>query len=183
MQRSLVLLTLLALVACGADKPASATKAATPAPAAATPATKAAEPATLAPAPAEPAKPAVDPAAVSKNDRSKDPAFALKKDGTRYVGLVLDRCPDGTRVADRLRDGEPKLEGNKMLLSLWHGGCPMWTGFTVVPGQGSPLPFHLCEDIAHDTCEMHGKSTWVFDIGDALKKNGATAVTYAVPTL
>ncbi|MDC0669490.1 hypothetical protein [Nannocystis radixulma] len=169
MQRSLVLLTLLSLAACDGDKPAAA-----PAPAA--PATKTAEPVKP-----EPAKPATDPAAVSTNDRSKDPAFALKKDGNNYVGLVLDRCPDGTRIADSLRDGEPQLADGKMTLKLTYGGCPRWTGFAVVPGEGSPLPFHLCEDIAHDTCEMAGHATWVFDIGDALKKNNATAVTYVVP--
>ncbi|WP_434415961.1 hypothetical protein [Nannocystis pusilla] len=51
----------------------------------------------------------------------------------------------------------------------------------MVPGQGSPLPFHLCEDISHDPCELDGQRTWVFAIGEALKKNGATAVTYATP--
>lgn len=174
MQRSLVLLTLLSLAACDGDKPAPAATPAAPA--------KAAEPAkpVAEPAKPEPAKPAPEPAA-SKNDRSQDPAFALKKDGDHYVGLVLDRCPDGTRIADTLREGEPKLEGSKMLLKLQYGGCPKWTGFAVVPGQGSPLPFHLCEDIDHDPCELYGHKTWVFDLGDALKKNNATAVTYVVP--
>ena len=168
MQRSLVLLTLLSLAACDGDKPApAATPAAT--------ATKAAEPAKPV---AEPAKP--EPA-VSKNDRSQDPAFALKKDGDHYVGLVLDRCPDGARIALSPRESEPKLEGNKVLLELPYGGCPRWTGYAVVPGEGSPLQFFLCEDIAHDTCEMDGHATWSFDLGDALKKNNATAVTYVVP--
>ncbi|MBZ5710269.1 hypothetical protein [Nannocystis pusilla] len=171
MERSLVLLTLLSLAACDSGKPAAA-------PAPATPATKAAEPDKPKP---EPAHSSSDPGAVSTNDRSKDPAFALKKDGNNYVGLVLDRCPDGTRIADRLREGEPQLADCKMTLNLWYGGCPRWTGFAVVPGQGSPLPFHLCEDIAHDTCEMDGHATWVFDLGDALKQNSATAVTYVVP--
>ncbi|SFF44911.1 hypothetical protein SAMN02745121_08927, partial [Nannocystis exedens] len=58
---------------------------------------------------------------------------------------------------------------------------PRWAGFAVVPGQGSPLPFHLCEDVTHDPCELYGHKTWVFAIGEALKKNGATAVKYEVP--
>ena len=172
MHRTLVVTVILSLAACDADKPAP--KAAPAEPAKAVEPAKAAEPAK--PEPVKPAEPAV-----SKNDRKADPAFALKKDGDNYVGLVLDRCPDGFRIAESLRDGEPKLAGDKLTLDLFYGGCPLWTGYAVVPGEGSPLPFHLCEDVQADPCEMLGKKSWVFDIGAALKKNNATAVTYAVP--
>ncbi|MFY0542090.1 hypothetical protein [Nannocystis pusilla] len=94
---------------------------------------------------------------------------------------MVDRCPEGFRIASSLHEAEPKIEGDKLLLKLHYGGCPLWTGFAVVPGQGSPLPFYLCEDIEHDRCELAGHKTWEFAIGEALKKSGATAVTYATP--
>jgi hypothetical protein len=172
MHRSLVATILLSLAACTAPNGKSAEPA------------KPAEPAEPA---AEPAKPDAEPAKpgengrLSRDDRAADPAFALKKDGDNYVGLVLDRCPEGFRIADKLRDGEPKLVGDKLHLTLFFGGCPHYTGFAVVPGSGSPLPFYLCEDSQHDPCEMLGRATWVFDIGEALKQNNATAVTYEVP--
>jgi hypothetical protein len=172
MQRAFVFSTILSLAACGAEPPK-------PAP---VPAAPAAKPEPAKSAPAEPAKSAPAEPAASKNDRKSDPAFALKKDGDYYVGLVVDRCPDGFRIADRLPDGEPKLAGDKLLLSLSYGGCPQWTGYAVVPGEGSPLPFHLCEDIAHDPCELYGHKTWSFAVGDALKKHDATAVAFTVPS-
>jgi hypothetical protein len=125
------------------------------------------------------APPRVAPPAPSKpGDRSTDPAFVLREVGGRYVGRVADRCPDGTR------EHKPKawtLADGTLSIELFFGGCPRWNPYTVVTGPGSPLAFHLCEDIAADRCEMDGRKTWTFDISAALAANHATAVEYAVP--
>lgn len=160
MRRTLLLLALLPL-ACAGDKPAA----------------KAVEAEKTAPARAEPEPPRPE-KPVSEYERSKDPAFALKKDGDHYVGLVVDRCPEGFEIVRTNRYLEPKIEGDRLILRMWHGGCPRWAGFAVIPGEGSPLPFVVCEDRAHDPCKALGSATWSFAIGDALRKSGATKVEY-----
>jgi hypothetical protein len=154
MQRAVLLTLLLGAIACDADKP---------------------------PAPPRPAAASSsEPAPAAAVDRSKDPAFALKQDGDRYLGLVVERCPEGARsapapaVAPAIVDGELRLE-------LPFGGCPTWTQYSVVVGKGSPLPFHACVDVDADKCQLAGTKVWSFDIAAALRANGATAVAYSVP--
>lgn len=113
-------------------------------------------------------------------DRSGDPKFALKEEGGNYVGLVGNECPPGAVV--RPATDKQSVAGGKLLIELPHGGCPKWAGYTVVVGKGSPLPYYVCDDVTHDTCEAAGTKTWAFDISEPLKSNNATAVTYSVPT-
>jgi hypothetical protein len=165
MRRPLLLLSLLALAAC-VDKPAAAPSRPDPA----------AEPA--APSQPDPAPEPTPPPEPGPVDRREDPAFALKTDGDHYVGLVVDRCPEGFELVQTQRDLEPKLAGDELILRLWDGGCPQWAGFAVIPGEGSPLPFKLCEDREHNPCKALGSATWSFAVGDALKRSGAAAVVY-----
>ena len=165
MSRAAILTLLLGTTACGEQpspaKTSEPTKSAAP--------TKTAEPAK----PAEPARPAAV-------DRSKDPAFALKQDGDRYVGPVREACPDGARSA-LAPTAAPAIVDGKLHLELPFGGCPTWTPYSVVVGKGSPLPFYVCVDPEADKCELAAKKTWQFDIGAALQANTATTVTYSVP--
>lgn len=112
-------------------------------------------------------------------DRRNDPAFALTQDAAgRYVGTVRDACLPTAHLADVFGY---KLDGTKLDVTLFDGGCPTWAGYSVVTGTGSPLPFYVCVEPEHDKCEAAGRAQWVFDISTQLAKNGATAVTHAVP--
>ncbi len=157
----------LAVAACTPDAPAPA-----PGPSAA--------PASTATAKATATATAARPASSAKVDRSGDPKFALKEEGGNYVGLVGSECPTGAVV--RPATDKATVAGGKLLVELPHGGCPKWAGYTVVVGKGSPLPYYVCDDVTHDTCEAAGVRTWAFDISEPLKSNNATAVTYSVPT-
>jgi hypothetical protein len=119
-------------------------------------------------------------APATRPDRSGDPKFALKEEAGNYVGLVGNECPAG--AVSRPSTDKQTLVGGKLIVELPHGGCPKWAGYTVVTGKGSPLPYYVCDDAAHDTCEAAGTRKWAFDISEALKANTATAVTYSVPT-
>jgi hypothetical protein len=121
-------------------------------------------------------------------DRKNDPAFALKEVGGKYIGRVADQCPWGhgprtpQQVVPTIKDTDYKLVGDKLEIRLPYGGCPQWAGYTVVTGRGSPLPFYVCHEIQHDTCEMDGVKAWVFDLSSQLEANKATAVEFAIPT-
>lgn len=105
-----------------------------------------------------------------------------------YIGPVADACPwaGSTQTPQQrvptLQSTDYKLVGDKLEIRLPYGGCPTWAGYTVVTGPGSPLPFYVCHEIEHDTCEMDGTKTWVFDISSQLRANHATAVEFAVPS-
>jgi len=120
-------------------------------------------------------------------DRRHDPAFALKAINGKYIGRVAEMCPwgpvtqDSTQVLPPIKSSDYKLVGDKLEIKLPYGGCPLWTGYTVVTGSGSPLPFYVCHEIQHDTCEMAGDKTWVFDVSKQLKANHATAMAFGVP--
>ena len=123
-----------------------------------------------------------EPKANGPIDRSKDPAFAIHKLGPQlYQGRVAAECPAGARVP-KIDPSDWKLENDKLVMDLDAGGCPRWTGYTVVTGHGSPLPFYVCFEPKHDTCEMLGKFTWVFDISSALAANHATSAEFVIPT-
>jgi hypothetical protein len=141
------------------------------------------------PPPALPAVASQDGAGSAANvDRRNDPAFALEEVNGTYIGRVADRCPWGKgprtpqQVVPTIKDTDYKLVGDKLEIRLPYGGCPLWAGYTVVTGPGSPLPFYVCDEIQHDTCEMDGEKTWVFDIASQLAANKATAVEFSVPT-
>ncbi|NVB84991.1 MAG: hypothetical protein HOV81_41880 [Kofleriaceae bacterium] len=146
-----------------------------------------------APTPPPPTLPAVEPAhagsgSAANIDRRNDPAFALKEVNGKYIGRVADQCPWGNhprtpqQVVPTIKDTDYKLVGDKLEIRLPYGGCPQWAGYTVVTGHGSPLPFYVCHEIQHDTCEMAGVKTWVFDISSQLEASKATAVEFAIPT-
>ena len=180
-------LSLFSFFACdrpAATKPPAATEpASAPAPTVAP--GSAAEPAS---APAPTVAPGSAAGSNVSADRSKDPAFALKEVNGKYIGHVADQCPWGpttqnsTQVLPPIDSKDYKLVGDKLEIQLPYGGCPQWTGYTVVTGNSSPLPFYVCHEIQHDTCEMAGFKTWVFDISKQLKANKATAVAFGVPT-
>lgn len=126
------------------------------------------------------------PGASTSHDRTADPAFALKEENGKYIGRVADKCPwegeaDPRKAIPRLADSDYKLVDSRLEIELPYGGCPQWTGYTVVTGSGSPLPFYVCHELQHDTCEMAGRKTWVFDVSAQLKANNATAVQFVVP--
>ncbi len=148
------------------------------------------------PSPPAPSLPGVAPAphahagsgSATNVDRRNDPAFALKEVNGKYIGRVADQCPwvntprTPQQVVPPIKNTDYKLVGDKLEIRLPYGGCPLWTGYTVVTGTGSPLPFYVCHEIQHDTCEMAGFKTWVFDISSRLEANKATAVEFGIPT-
>ena len=118
------------------------------------------------PGPAETAAAPPTPARVPAppTDRATNPAFALREQGGMYVGRVDVQCPAGALAWPRssLRKGF-RLVDQRLEIELPHGGCPTWAGYTVVHGAGSPLPFHVCIELAHDRCELASNKTWVFE--------------------
>lgn len=132
------------------------------------------DPAATASAPTTPA-----PATAPPIDRATDPAFALREQNGMYVGRVDVQCPAGAVAWPRsaLRKGF-RLVGQRLEIALPHGGCPTWAGYTVAHGTGSPLPFHVCIELAHDKCELASDKTWVFDLRAPLAANAATEVVY-----
>jgi hypothetical protein len=129
-----------------------------------------------------------------KRERNADPAFALVKlAANRYRGRVSDACPAGTSVVTAEKGF--KLVDGSLEISLHGGGCPTWTGYTVVAKKlddlspasrerlpASTLPFYICADTWHDMCEANVWNTWVFDVSAHMTASKTTDVVFAPPT-
>jgi hypothetical protein len=129
-----------------------------------------------------------------KRDRNADPAFALVKLGAhRYQGRIADACPAGSSVT--IAEKGWKIVDGTLEIVLHGGGCPTWTGYTVVaknPGDlsepsrkrlpANTLPFYICADRWHDMCEASMWNTWVFDLSTLMTASKTTDVVFAPPT-
>jgi hypothetical protein len=129
-----------------------------------------------------------------KRERTADPAFALEMLGPhRYRGRIADECPVGTTVVKPEKGW--KLDNGSLEMKMPAGGCPTWIGYTVVavdrealsePARDrlppTALPFYVCEDRWHDTCESLGENTWVFELSTRMTKSKAREVVFASPT-